>query len=50
MDFFLKFDQSMPNSLKVHILDLEARIVSQLAWRPDSSLYSFIKSFTGADI
>lgn len=45
MDFYLKFDSTMPVSLKSHILDLEQKIVSFYAWKPDSTLISFIKSY-----
>jgi hypothetical protein len=32
-DYFLKYDKNMPNSLKMHILDIETRIVSMELWR-----------------
>ncbi len=32
MDFYIRFDSSMPNNLKIHLLDLEVKIISSLAW------------------
>lgn len=45
MDFFLRLDQTMPVSLKAHILDLEAKVVSYYAWREDSELLRFVRAY-----
>lgn len=45
MDFYMRLDQSMPLSLKAHILDLEARVISYYAWREESQLLSFVKAY-----
>jgi hypothetical protein len=37
-DYFLKYDRNMPNALKMHILDLETRIVSMELWKTESDL------------
>jgi hypothetical protein len=37
-DYFLKYDRNMPNGLKMHILDLETRIVSMELWKTESDL------------
>jgi hypothetical protein len=42
---FLRFDPNMPLPLKFHILDLEVKIVCQLAWRKDSILHQIIKNY-----
>lgn len=35
----------MPLSLKAHILDLEARVISYYAWREDSQLLTFVRAY-----
>lgn len=35
----------MPVSLKAHILDLEAKVVSYYAWREDSQLLRFVRAY-----
>lgn len=46
---FVRFDASMPAPLKKHILDLEIRIITQLAWKKDSQVILFIKAFFGEE-
>ncbi|KAL4446465.1 hypothetical protein ABPG74_001206 [Tetrahymena malaccensis] len=45
MDFIMRLDQTMPVSLKAHILDLEVKIVSYYSWRQDSQLLQFVKAY-----
>ncbi len=40
----------MPIPLRAHILELEEKIVTYFAWKGDSSLFSFIKSFMNEQI
>lgn len=37
-DYFLRYDRAMPNSLKMHVLDLETRVVSMEVWKLESDL------------
>lgn len=47
MDFYLKFDPSMPIQLKTHILDLEQQIISHYVWKNDAKnpLNNTLKQF-----
>lgn len=32
-DFFLKFDRTMPTSLKLHLIDIEVGLLSHKLWK-----------------
>ena len=32
--------------MKMHLLDLEVKIITHLAWKNDSTLHAFVKTFT----
>ncbi len=44
MDFFLKFDKSMPVNIKIHLLDFEVEIISEKIWN-DSENVANIQNF-----
>ena len=37
-DFFANFDRSMPSSMKMHLIDLEAGYSTYKLWREDDNL------------
>lgn len=39
-DYFLRYDRNMPNALKMHILDMETRIISMELWKDETDLFS----------
>jgi len=45
MDFFMRLDSTMPVSLKAHILNLEAKVVSYYSWKEDSKLLIFVRAY-----
>ncbi len=44
VDFFLKFDKSMPVNIKIHLLDFEVEIISEKIWN-DSENVANIQNF-----
>lgn len=38
-DYFLRYDKTMPNALKFHVLDLETRVVSMELWKVESDIF-----------
>ena len=42
---FIRFDILMPTPLKLHLLDIEIKIVSCYVWRNGSSLLKIIKNY-----
>jgi hypothetical protein len=43
VDFFLKFDRTMPVNIKVHLLDLEVEIISKKLWKDEENLANIQK-------
>jgi len=41
----MRLDSTMPVSLKAHILNLEAKVVSYYSWKEDSKLLSFVRAY-----
>jgi hypothetical protein len=39
-DYFMKFDKSIPSTLKLHILDLEVNLISYKVWKVPSFVYT----------
>lgn len=55
VDFFLKFDKSMPTNIRVHLLDVEVDIISEKIWKDEeniANIHNFLNNdkFTSKEI